>query len=61
MQCRRKFRLDREDANAAGIPRGNAADQPAAPYCDEQGVDLWRIFLDLEPDRPLANHCLGWS
>jgi hypothetical protein len=59
VQGRRQFRLDRDDADTAGIPGCNAADQPAAAYRDEERVDLRCIVFYLAPDRALADHGFG--
>ena len=47
-----------DDADAAGVPGGDAADQPAAADRHQQRVDLRRVGLDLEPDRALAEQRL---
>jgi hypothetical protein len=45
--------LDADDVNAAAVPGGDAADQPAAADRDQQRIDLRRIAFDLQPDRAL--------
>ena len=59
VEGRRAFRLDRDEANAALIPGGDAADQPAPSRRDEQRVDLGCIGLDLAADRPLPEQGFG--
>src|SRR5207237_10338443 len=59
VEGRRAFRLDRDEANAALIPGGDAADQPAPSRRDEQRVDLGCIGLDLAANRPLSEQGFG--
>ena len=59
VQRRRQLRFDRDDLNPAGIPRGDAADQPAASGRDQQRVDLRAIDLKLQPDRALPEQRLA--
>jgi hypothetical protein len=59
VQGRRQFRLDGNDADAAGIPGCNATDQATAAYGDEERVDLRCIVFYLEPNRALSDHGLG--
>ncbi|MHC2740901.1 hypothetical protein ACVMFA_006688 [Bradyrhizobium liaoningense] len=58
-RVRRLLRLDRDDARPAGVPRRNAADQPAAADRHQQRVDVWRVLLQLQSDAALAEQGFG--
>ena len=58
LQRRRQPGLDAHDLDAALVPGGDAADQPAAADGDQQRVDLGRLPLQLEADAALPQHGL---
>jgi len=61
VEGRRALRLDRDEANAALIPGGDAADQPAPSRGNEQRVDLGCVGLDLAATVPCPSRVSGWS
>ena len=46
------------DLDAALVPGGDAADQPAAADRDQQRVEVGRLLLELEADAARAQHGL---
>ncbi len=48
------FGLDAYDLRRAVAPGGDAADQPAAAHRHQDGVEVRRLLLELEPDRALS-------
>ena len=56
---RRRASARRHDLDAAGEPGGDAADQAAAADRDQQGVEIGQLFLELQPERALADQGLG--
>src|SRR5205807_673264 len=59
VQRRRAVRFDGDDADAACVPRGDAADEPAAADGDEHRVEIGRLALELETQRPLTEQRLS--
>lgn len=53
------FGFDADDFHAAGIPRGDAADEAATADRDEKSVERGELFLEFEADGALAEQRLG--
>ena len=49
-----RLRLDADHLRAAGVPRGNAADQSAAAGCHQHMGQFRRVLFELPSDRALA-------
>jgi hypothetical protein len=58
-QRRRRLRLDPDDPDPPSVPRGDAADQPAAADRDEKRVEIGELFFDLAAERRLPKQCLA--
>ena len=55
-------RLDADDLDAPGIQSGDTSDQPAAADRYEDGVDVGRLLLEFEAERPLTQDGFrSWS
>ena len=52
MQRRSAFRFDCHHTHAARIPRGNPADEAAAPDGNEQRIESRRLFVSSSPTLP---------
>src|SRR5271165_2080007 len=53
------FGFDADDFDAAGIPGGDAADQAATSYGNEQSIELGELFFEFEADGGLAEKGFG--
>src|SRR5439155_23374192 len=58
-QRRGGFGLDPDHPDLATEPGGDSGDQSAAADRDKQRVEVWRLFLHLQPDRALPEQRLG--